>query len=83
MCGQITAFRVGDTTAGVFWELALVNVLAMVSIAFVALVAGTEVASERVGAVAEDVTRPVLALVLVGHITAFASVAVVTIALRI
>ena len=83
MGGQITTFRVGDTTAGVLGKLALVNVFAMVAVALIALVTGTEISSEGVSTVAENVTRPVLALVLVRHITAFASVAVVTIALRI
>ena len=81
--GQIATLRVGDTTAGELWELALVNVSTVVPIAFITLVTGTKISSESVCAVAEDVTGPVLALVLIGHITAFASVAVVTIALRI
>ena len=56
---------------------------AFVPIPFVALIAGAEVAAERVSAVAEDIAGSVLALVHVGHVTAFAPVAVVTVALRV
>ena len=55
--------------------------LTVVPIALVSLVARTEVAAERVGAVAEDRARPVLAFVVVRHVAALAAVAVVAVAL--
>ena len=62
---------------------ALVDVLAVVAVAGVALSAGTEVAAEGVRAVREDVAGPVLALVVVGHVATLAAVAVVAVALAV
>jgi hypothetical protein len=45
--------------------------------------ARAEVAPEGVGAVGEDVAGPVLALVVVRHVTAFAAVAIVAVALAV
>ena len=61
----------------------LVDVLAVVAIAGVSLATGAEVAAQGVGAVGEDVARPVLALVVVGHVAALAAVAIVTVALAV
>ena len=61
----------------------LVDVLAVVAIAGVSLATGAEVAAQGVGAVGEDVARPVLALVVVGHVTTLAAVAIVTVALAV
>lgn len=47
------------------------------------MIACAEEAAEGVGAVAEDITGPVPALILVGHIAALAAVAVVAVALRV
>lgn len=53
------------------------------TVSLVAPVAGAEEGPEGVGAVAEDVAGPVLALVGVGHVAALAAVAVVAVALRV
>ena len=55
----------------------------MEAVALVTFVAAAEEGSEGVGAVAEHVARPVLALVLVRHGAALAAPAVVTVTLRV
>lgn len=60
--------------------LTLVDVVAVEPVSFVSWKTGAVEAAHGVGAVGEHVARPVLALVLVWHFAAFASVAVVTVA---
>ena len=45
--------------------------------------AGAKVSTDGVGAVSKDVTRPVLALVVVRHVAALAAVAVVAVTLSV
>lgn len=54
--------------------------MAVEPVSFVSWKTGAVEAAHGVGAVGEHVARPVLALVLVWHFAAFASVAVVTVA---
>jgi hypothetical protein len=54
-----------------------------VTVARVALPARAEVAAKSVCAVGEDVTGPVLALVVVRHVAALAAVAVIAVTLTI
>lgn len=61
-------------------DLALVDVVAVEAVPFVSGKTGAVEAAHGVGAVGEHVAWPVLALVLVWHFAAFASVAVVTVA---
>lgn len=61
-------------------NLALVDVVTVEAVAFVAREAGAVEAAHGVGAVREHVAWPVLALVLVWHLAALASVAVVAVA---
>ena len=49
----------------------------------VALPARAEVAAQGVGAVREDVARPIFTLVVVGHVATLAAVAIVTVALAV
>ena len=79
---QVAALCVLDAPGGLLRYLALVDVPAGGAVALVPLVAGAEVSPERVGAVAEDVAGPVLALVGVRHVAALAAVPVVAVALR-
>lgn len=83
MSRKIATLRVLHALGRELRNLALINVCAFVPVSFVTLIARAEVAAERVGAVAEHVARSVLALVHVGHVTAFASVTIVTVALRV
>lgn len=83
MRGQVAALGVGHALAGILGDGALVDVLAVEAVALVPVVARAEEAPEGVGAVAEDVARAVLALVVVGHVAALAAVAVVAVALGV
>lgn len=80
---QIATFGVLHATARQLGDLTLVDVCTCQPISLVPVVTGAEEAAECVGAVAEDVTGPVLALVLVGHVAPFAAVPVVAVALRV
>ena len=57
--------------------------MAVVAVPEVALPARAEVAAQGVGAVREDVARPIFTLVVVGHVTTRAAVAIVTVALAV
>lgn len=83
VCRQVAALRVLHAPPRQLRDPALVDVPAAVSVALVPFVAGAEVAAQGVGAVAEDVARPVLALVVVRHVAALAAVAVVAVALGV
>ena len=69
--------------AGQLRVFTLVDILTIEAVAGVALSAGAEEAAEGVGAVGEDVAGPVLALVVVRHVTAFAAVPVVAVTLTV
>ena len=69
--------------AGQLRVFTLVDILTIEAIAGVAFSAGAEEAAEGVGAVGEDVAGPVLALVVVRHVTAFAAVPVVAVTLTV
>lgn len=77
---QVAALGVLHTQGCQRRNLALVDVVAVEAVAFVAWEAGTVETAHGVGAVREHVAWPVLALVLVWHLTALASVAVVAVA---
>jgi hypothetical protein len=80
---KVAALSIGHASARQLRVFTLVDVLAVVAIAGVALSAGAEVAAEGVGAVGEDVAGSVLALVVVRHVATLASVAIVTVALAV
>lgn len=61
----------------------LVHILAVVAVPEVALPARAEVAAQGVGAVREDVARPIFTLVVVGHVATLAAVAIVAVALAV
>lgn len=77
---QVAALCVLHTQGGQSRDLALVDVVAVEAVPLVAGKTGTVEAAHGVGAVGEHVARPVLALVLVWHFAALASVAIVTVA---
>lgn len=77
---QVAALGVLHAQRGQGGNLALVDVVAVEAVALVAREAGAVEAAHGVGAVGEHVARPVLALVLVGHLASLAAVAVVAVA---
>lgn len=77
---QVAALGVLHAQGGQRRNLALVDIVTVEAVAFVAREAGTVETAHGVGAVREHVAWPVLALVLVRHLAAFASVAVVAVA---
>jgi hypothetical protein len=81
--GQVAALGVANAARRVLGDETLVDVCAVVAIAFVTLVTAAEEVAEGVCAVAEDVAGTVLALVLVGHVAPLSAVAVVAVALRV
>lgn len=77
---QVTAFGVLYAPTDDGWILAFVDILAVKPIADVSWKTRTREAAQRVGAMSEHVTRPVLAFVLVWHLTRTSTVSVVTMA---
>jgi len=80
---QVAALGVFNAFGRQFRILALVDIRAGETIAFVARVAGTGEAAQGIGTLCEHVTRSILALVFVWGRAAAASVAVITVALVI
>lgn len=78
--GQVAALGVLHAQRSQGGNLALVDVVAVEAVALVAREAGAVEAAHGVRAVGEHIARPVLALVLVGHLASFAPVAVVAVA---
>ena len=80
---QVAAFGVLHATGGQDRVQAFVDVHAVVSVAGVAFSTGAKVATDSIGTISENVARSVLAFVVVRHITAFTTVAVVAVTLAI
>jgi hypothetical protein len=77
---QVTAFGVLYASTGDRRILAFVDILAVKTVAGVSWKTRAREAAQRVGAVGEHVARPVLAFVLVWHLTRTSTVSVVTMA---
>ena len=83
MGGQVATLGVFDTLAREGGVLALVDIRAGVAIPCVALSTRAKVAAQGVCAIGENVARPIFALVVIGHVATFASIAIVTMALAV
>lgn len=65
--GQVAAFGIVDAFGRQLGHFALVDIGARMAVSFVSRIAGAFVTAQGVGAVSEDVTRSILALVFVWH----------------
>ena len=81
--GEVATFGVSDAPGGQGGVLALVDVGASVTIARVAFATRTKVTAKGIGAIGKDIAWPVFAFVVVGHITPFTPIAIVTVALTV
>lgn len=80
---QVAALGIFNAFSSQFRILALVDIRAGETIAFIARVTGTGETAQSVGTLSENVTRSIFALVFVWSRAAAASVAIVTMALVI
>jgi hypothetical protein len=83
LSGQVAAFGVLHTFPGQLGDLALVNILTVVPIPFIAREAGAVVRPNVVCTVGKHIAWSVFALIVIRHTATFASPTIVAVALGV
>ena len=81
--GEVTTLGILDTLRSEDGVGTFVNIGTFVSIPSVTFTTGTKVTTEGIGAIGKDVTWPIFALIVIGHIATLTPVTIVTMTLTI
>lgn len=81
--GQIATLCVLHASSRQGGVLTLVDVCALMAITRIAFTAWAKVRAQCISAIGKDITRPIFALVVVGHVATFSPISIVTVALTI